>query len=208
METLQTHEDIGRYLKDCRESMRVTIEQASRDLHIRVKYLTALEAGAMNDLPGAIYIRGYVLRYAQYLRLDETLFVNALDTISGKVRTEKFYVPVPTRKHNMPSSRVLGASLAIMLFLYAVWTVLQTERKSEAPQQVQDLPARYERLINPQPDPQPIATHAWSGCFDLMHAAFPMCQTPPKDTEDLTGKPLLSISTKPLAFPVTYVLEP
>ena len=175
MPIFETYEDIGKYLRECRESMKVTIDLASRDLNIRQKYITALEAGRMAELPSGIYAKGYVQRYAQYLQLNEQEILAAFDLLSGKVKADKFYVPEPTRKHNMPTPHILIASSVVLIFAYALWTFFGNSPVS-IEQNIQTLPERYARLIDPTQLPQYIADVNWRDCFTPLLAEKAACQ--------------------------------
>lgn len=62
-------EEIGPYLRRAREKFALSLEDVSAQLHIRPRYLTALEQGRMDELPGKVYARGYLATYAQFLGL-------------------------------------------------------------------------------------------------------------------------------------------
>lgn len=175
--TFENYADIGRYLKECRESMRVQIEHAAKDLNIRNKYIIALEAGKMNELPGGIYAKGYVQRYARYLGLDEGEILNAFDLISGKVKTDKFYSPEPTRKYNTPTPNILILSTVMIAFFYALWMYLGSGTHVANPTvEVEALPEKYARLIDPTQLPQYIAAPYWRDCFIPLVAPRAVCQ--------------------------------
>ena len=66
---------LGELLRAQREKKGITLEQAAADTRIREKFLEALEAGDYQTLPGAVYTKGFLRNYAEYLDLDtETLF--------------------------------------------------------------------------------------------------------------------------------------
>lgn len=62
--------NLGETLRAARERRGVTLEQASQDTRIRLKFLRALEAGDYQALPGATYTRGFLRNYGDYLDLD------------------------------------------------------------------------------------------------------------------------------------------
>jgi len=61
---------LGEQLRAQRERKGITLEQAAADTRIREKFLTALEAGDYPALPGAVYTRGFLRNYAEYLDLE------------------------------------------------------------------------------------------------------------------------------------------
>ena len=62
---------LGEILRARREKKGITLDQAAADTRIREKFLTALEDGDVQSLPGAVYTRGFLRNYAAYLDLDE-----------------------------------------------------------------------------------------------------------------------------------------
>lgn len=63
-------QDIGEVLRTARERQGRTIEEAYRATHITTRYLTALENGAFEVIPGEVYLKGFLRRYAQFLGID------------------------------------------------------------------------------------------------------------------------------------------
>ena len=61
---------LGDTLRGQRERMGLTLEQATEDTRIREKFLTALESGDYQSLPGSVYTKGFLRNYAEYLNLD------------------------------------------------------------------------------------------------------------------------------------------
>ncbi len=61
---------LGEQLRQQRERMGLTLEQAAEDTRIREKFLVALEDGDYQSLPGAVYTTGFLRNYAEYLNLD------------------------------------------------------------------------------------------------------------------------------------------
>lgn len=62
--------EIAKALTERRKLRGLTLDQVHQAIKIRVSYLKALEQGQWDELPGEVYIRGFIKRYAQYLGLD------------------------------------------------------------------------------------------------------------------------------------------
>lgn len=71
-------ESPGTKLRRTREEKELSIEQISEDLHIRIKYLKALEADNLTAIPSLPQARGFLRSYANYLGLppDQVLEEN------------------------------------------------------------------------------------------------------------------------------------
>jgi len=61
---------LGDLLRAQREKKGITLDQAAADTRIREKFLKALEDGDYQSLPGAVYTKGFLRNYAQYLDLS------------------------------------------------------------------------------------------------------------------------------------------
>lgn len=109
----ETHAEIGKMLKSSREAIQVRIEDAAHALHIRTRYLQALEAGRLEDLPGRAYAKGYLLAYATYLDMDKDELLRQFDKVEANLRRGFFLPEVLTReKTARPSLVWMGAALA------------------------------------------------------------------------------------------------
>jgi hypothetical protein len=62
--------EIGAHLRACREEFLLSVQDVSERLHIRPRYLTALEEARFDDMPAPVYARGYLATYAEFLGLD------------------------------------------------------------------------------------------------------------------------------------------
>lgn len=63
-------QSLGDVLRRRREELGVSLEELQEQTKIRVRYLEALEDGDWDVLPGDVYARGFVRRYAESVRLD------------------------------------------------------------------------------------------------------------------------------------------
>ncbi|MCA1588036.1 MAG: helix-turn-helix domain-containing protein [Chloroflexi bacterium] len=66
---------LGEMLRSARESRGLDRARIERDTRIRERYLSALERGAYDELPGDVYARGFLRTYARYLGLDPDAMV-------------------------------------------------------------------------------------------------------------------------------------
>lgn len=60
----------GQEYTQARESLSLSIEQASKELHLPKKVLETIESGALKSFHNPVFMRGYVCNYAKYLGLD------------------------------------------------------------------------------------------------------------------------------------------
>lgn len=80
-------EQVGKALTERRKLRKLSISDISQALKIRTSFIEALESGRWNELPGEVYIRGFAVRYAQYLGLNGRELISPyLEKISREVR--------------------------------------------------------------------------------------------------------------------------
>ncbi|MDB4894570.1 MAG: hypothetical protein JWN15_832 [Firmicutes bacterium] len=76
-------EEIGRRLRSAREGLGITLEQAEDETKIRRKYLEALETANEADIPGEVYLKGFLRTYGNYVGLDGTELVETYKERTG-----------------------------------------------------------------------------------------------------------------------------
>ena len=70
---------IGARLRTTRQARGLAIEKVAQELHIRQKYLEALEADRRQELPSAVQGKGFLRLYAGYLNLPLQPLLDAFD---------------------------------------------------------------------------------------------------------------------------------
>jgi cytoskeletal protein RodZ len=63
-------ETLGSYLKNLRESKGISLREVAKITRVREHILRAIEEDQHHLLPPATYVKGFLLAYAKYLRLD------------------------------------------------------------------------------------------------------------------------------------------
>lgn len=71
-------EEIGARLRAAREAKGLSLEEVQQALKIRLRYLEAIEAGELGEIPGLVYARGFIRTYARFLEIDITEELAAL----------------------------------------------------------------------------------------------------------------------------------
>jgi len=84
----QVMDDIGRQLKQRRIRLALTLGDVEEHLHIRQKYLEALEAGRLDDLPSPVQGRGLLNNYALFLDLPADRILLQFADVLQKRRVE------------------------------------------------------------------------------------------------------------------------
>jgi cytoskeleton protein RodZ len=80
--------EIGRFLEQKRKEWGLSLEEVEQATKIRKRYLTGLEREDYAMLPDAVYARGFLKTYANYLGIDGEAFARQLKSIR-KPRRER-----------------------------------------------------------------------------------------------------------------------
>lgn len=114
--------DIGPYFRGLREHYKLSEHDVSARLHIRVKYIQAIEASDVSQLPGKVYARGYISTYAEFLGIDPEQAVERLLGVETKEKPEEYFVPEPARLDTGLQQKIRLGILAVIVIaiLYAI----------------------------------------------------------------------------------------
>lgn len=89
-------ESLGGMLKRARELRGISLEEVAAATHVRLNYLRAIEQNQLDQLPGLIFLKGYVRAYVEYIGLDlNEVMVFLEDFTAPRIESEI----VRTRKH-------------------------------------------------------------------------------------------------------------
>ncbi len=167
------YDHAGAMMRDVREELGWTIEDVGTKLHIRTKYILAIEEGRMEDLPGKVYARGYVQSYAEFLGL------NADDVLAGCFGTDEEKSPPVfqlTDNQLKDTARIKPVMLlvAVMggILAYGLWHLADSGKKIPSGTSEHVIPESFTRHLASQW----IITETNRACLSYTaHPAFPPC---------------------------------
>jgi cytoskeletal protein RodZ len=132
---------VGDMLHAAREKKGVDLYRAERDTKIRARHLAALEAGDFGELPGSVYVKGFLRNYALYLGLDPAEVLDRWhEGNDPQPRSSGVAVVVPPqpltdprRGFTLTPGIVVAALLAVVVLMFAGYVGLQLARFSQVP---------------------------------------------------------------------------
>lgn len=132
-------ESIGRYLRKGREARAMSLEEVARATRIPVSSVERLENDHFDDLPGEVFVRGFLKAYARAVSLpvDEVL---ARYSASRRVA---YVTPIPVMSPiEKATKRRFGVAIAfvvlLVLFTLALSIVLKP-RGRDLPHEISSL---------------------------------------------------------------------
>lgn len=177
------YHDIGALLRKNREDLRLSVEETSRMLHIRARYILALEEGRLDELPGLPYVRGYLQSYATFLQLDKDEILRQFEDIERELASRHLYFPQAISKEKRPTQPVIIIAIAVAAIAYVLWVIyLQPHKASISmvePMKKQETPSVIvylgnEACLQDQTEYYPPCTADITGAFSLLPLSHPM----------------------------------
>lgn len=148
----------GAVLAARRGERGLTIRSASAATRIRPEYLSALEAGELELLPGPVYVKGYLRAYARYLGIDPEPLVEMLHVGVEDPRRRLGIGPQRTPGRFVVTTPAVIASAVVLLagaFAGYAWRQLQADpHAAGGPPQAQLAVAGPPTTPLPSPSPQ------------------------------------------------------
>ncbi len=78
-----TDQDIGTVLRSQREKLGYSLQDAAQHTRIRLASLESIENNQFSDLPGQVYVTGFIKVYASYLGVDSASLLKQLEDIQS-----------------------------------------------------------------------------------------------------------------------------
>jgi len=116
---------IGPALRKAREHRGRSLEETARDTMIRPDVLAALEEERFEELPGDVYVRGFLRSYSQYLGLSPDKVLAAYSKEVGSDIPPPILGPVdpgeeePILRPRQTGSWIVALGIALSVFLLA-----------------------------------------------------------------------------------------
>ena len=147
-------DEFKKNIKDARESKKITIEQASKTLHIEKNIIEMLEDGNFGAISIDIFILGHIKTYLNWIGIDPKLLINnsnnKTENISLKQKKYKIVLPYSLKISKFYIAIIALALFIIILIIYSNINTLEIE---------EDVPKKsiekVETLINKEQNGNP-----------------------------------------------------
>ncbi len=125
-----TELSVGEILRRARKYYGKTIEEISQKLRIRVTQLKALEEGKLDQLPGEVYVLGFIRSYSEYLGLDTEKMVKLYRLQYGEYASRpELSFPAPVMEKKSPDRIVIIISVLAAIGIIYIWQRANTEER-------------------------------------------------------------------------------
>ncbi|MGM0507835.1 MAG: helix-turn-helix domain-containing protein [Fusobacteriota bacterium] len=91
----------GEILKKERKKQGLTIEDVAQETKIQKRYLRDIESGNLNDIPGGVYVKGFLKNYAEYLKMEKSeIMENYQEYLELKEKKESVVEEIGSKKNS------------------------------------------------------------------------------------------------------------
>jgi len=111
-------ESLGAVLKRARELRGIRLEEVAEATRVRLNYLQAIEQNQLDQLPGLVFLRGYVRAYVNYVGLNPDEMMVLLEDFTAP-RAKKRN-PLAKRRYSEWGGLIL---LLLGLILFLIWVI-------------------------------------------------------------------------------------
>ncbi len=160
-EPSQGNPPVGEILRRARLHYDQSVLDIERALRIKGAQIEAIESGHYEQLPGRVYVIGFIRSYSEYLGLDGEKMVELFKAQSGAqtVRPE-LHFPVAASETKIPQMWIIGGSLLAALAILVLWWTMTSHDRSA----VVNIPSVPETMkAERAPPPPAIAARAEAG---------------------------------------------
>ncbi len=155
-------ETIGSYLRQQRERAGVSLEQVSKTTKIRGALLTSLEADRFDDLPGGVFVRGFVRAYSDAIGMRPDRAMELLDGQVEPTPAEATYAsPLDGqddsggRRLKLAHMAVLACAILSLLGAYVLLTGPDQSRASVSAAETTDVDSGTTKAFSPRHQTRP-----------------------------------------------------
>lgn len=114
-------------LKQARLDSGKTLEEISSSLKIRKKYLLALEEGDFQSIPAAVYVRGYLKLYSNYLGIIITLNEEEIDEKISDDQNLRSKLKIAVFRHKWKKYLIIISILMLLIIQIMYHLILHPE---------------------------------------------------------------------------------
>jgi cytoskeleton protein RodZ len=150
---------VGALLQASRLRLGHDLRFVSKTLHIRFVYLEAIEAGRYEELPGAVYVIGFIRSYAEFLGLDsEEIVRRSKAEIALQSVTPELVFPVPMPETSVPGTAIVLVGVIVALLAYGAWyaSTINVGLLSKAIPPVPERLREEGKVTEPEAKPEPV----------------------------------------------------
>jgi cytoskeletal protein RodZ len=151
---------LGDRLRQAREARGAPLHEVEWATKIKGAYLEALEEENFRLIPGAVYVRGFLRTYANYLGIDPEPLIdeyNQADETSGEIISTRSAVLADKRQLVVTPAMIVGVALILLLGVFGLYVKTQFDRY-QASLAATSQATPHPNILSPAPSPVALPT--------------------------------------------------
>jgi cytoskeletal protein RodZ len=129
-------ESIGKYLRKRREARAMSVEEVSRATRIPIASLERLENDHFDDLPGEVFVRGFLRAYARAVALPVDDVLARYTACRRSVYVTPLPVMSPIQKASKKRFGVAIAFVVLLVLFTVALSIVLKPRGNDLPQEI------------------------------------------------------------------------
>lgn len=122
---------VGTVLRARREQLGWSLGEVSKRLRIRQEFLSALEEGKIDKLPGIVYASGFLRAYAELLNLNTDEILQRFKSENQQVdQKPDLLFPMPVAQRGISLGVIILISAIIIVIAYIGWYKMTNHEKT------------------------------------------------------------------------------
>lgn len=122
---------VGTVLRARREQLGWSLDEVSKRLRIRQEFLSALEEGKIDKLPGIVYASGFLRAYAELLNLNTDEILQRFKSENQQVdQKPDLLFPMPVAQRGISLGVIILISAIIIVIAYIGWYKMTNHEKT------------------------------------------------------------------------------
>jgi len=109
--------ELGQFLKERREEKGITLKDIEEKTKIRKRYLSAIEEGDFDIIPGDVYLRGFLRKYSSCVGVDPEETIRRYEQLCQIRDREKIRSAARKEKRQEARQRTKRILLAVSIIV-------------------------------------------------------------------------------------------
>lgn len=132
---------VGKTLRRARQEMKLSLEDVSASINVRVAQLQSIEDDRIDQLPGMTYAVGFVRSYADFVKLDPIQVVKDFkkEHEGEDAAKTQLKIPDPIDEDKLPSPVVIGVAALAVVIVFIMWSIFADDGEIDV-QTASDIP--------------------------------------------------------------------
>ena len=140
---------VGGALKSAREQASYSIEFVASQTHLHTDIIVALEQDRFDELPGDVFVRGYIRAYAKVLGIDASSLIDTYESIKPDEPKKVSVSNTKRRRISGVDPVVIWSTTAVAIILVGLVVSWWTHYEAESPVELTEAAEQFD-------DPLPI----------------------------------------------------